>query len=92
MATPRFSLGRTVATPGAVAALANNLQTEISFLRRHQNGDWGDVDEQDRAANNRAITEQERILSAYRLLDGTRIWVITEADRSSTCILLSEEY
>jgi hypothetical protein len=92
MATPRFSLGRTVATPGALEALDNNQQTEVSFLCRHQNGDWGDLDEHDRAANDRAITEQERILSGYRLPDGTRIWVITEADRSSTCILLPEEY
>jgi hypothetical protein len=92
MALPRFSLGRAVATPGALEALANNNQNEISFLRRHQSGDWGDVGEHDRAANDRAITEQERILSAYPLPDGTRIWVITEADRSSTCILLPEEY
>ena len=92
MAPLRFSLGRTVATPSALKALANNHQTEIPFLRRHQNGDWGDVGEHDRAANDRAITEQERILSAYPLPDGTRIWVITEAYRSSTCILLPEEY
>ena len=59
---------------------------------RHRAGDWGEVDAADAAANDRAVSEGERVLSAYTLKDGTRLWVITEADRSSTCILLPDEY
>lgn len=62
------------------------------FLARHQRGDWGIVDGCDRRANDDALVAGERLLSAYRLSDGTKIWIITEADRSSTCLLLPEEY
>jgi hypothetical protein len=92
MPTPRFSLGRTVATPGALEALERNHEAALTFFVRHQAGDWGDLDTVDRTENNRALIHGDRILSAYRLPDGTRIWVITEADRSSSCILLPEEY
>jgi hypothetical protein len=92
MPIPRFPLGQTVATPGALAALEENHQGVQSYLARHQAGDWGDLDAADRTENDRAVTNGDRILSAYRLPDATRIWVITEADRSSTCILLPEEY
>lgn len=95
MVSPRriqFDLGQTVATPGALAALADAKQTAIEFLARHAGGDWGEVDPDDRAANDRAVAEGSRILSSYRTSKGARIWVITEAGRSSTCILLPEEY
>jgi hypothetical protein len=63
------------------------------LLSRHRSGDWGDVDAADAAANTRAAVEgDERVLSAYTLKDGTRLWIITEADRSCTTILLPEEY
>lgn len=88
----RFSLGRVVATPGALAALASAGETALPYFAQHLAGDWGDVDPGDKAANDRAIREGSRVVSAYRLGDGTRIWIITEADRSSTCILLPEEY
>lgn len=88
----QFNLGQTVATPGALAALADAKQTAIEFLARHARGDWGEVDPDDRTANDRAVAEGSRILSSYRTSKGTRIWVITEADRSSTCILRPEEY
>jgi hypothetical protein len=89
---PRFPLGSVVATPGALAALDRVGDTAATFLRRHVSGDWGEVDSDDRAENERSVENGFRLLSAYTLSDGTRIWVITEADRSSTCILLPEEY
>ena len=90
--TPRFPLGQVVATPGALTALRMSNQTAAEFLERHVTGDWGDLDAHDKAANEAAINDGDRILSAYALADRTRIYIITEADRSSTCILLPEEY
>ncbi len=88
----RFPLGRIVATPGALAALQLAGDTPATFLRRHVCGDWGELDNEDRQENERSVSAGFRLLSAYTLSDGIRIWVITEADRSSTCILLPEEY
>ena len=87
-----FSLGRLVATPGALAALEANCKGSTEYLERHVHGDWGELCEEDRQANAEALEHGLRILSAYRLDDGTRIWVISEADRSATTILLPEEY
>lgn len=84
----RFLLGKTVATPGALA-LGIDL---VPYMRRHHCGDWGDLDECDKQANEEALEEGFRILSCYRVGGGRRIYIITEADRSSTCILLPEEY
>lgn len=85
---PRFPLGKTVATPGAMA-----LGIELaSYMHRHHCGDWGDLDECDRQANEEALEQGFRILSCYRVGGDRRIYIITEADRSSTCILLPEEY
>nr|MBA2637786.1 hypothetical protein [Solirubrobacterales bacterium] len=55
-------------------------------------GDWGEVDEEDKAANERSLKEGTRLLSAYHLKDGTKVWLITEADRSATTLLLPQEY
>ena len=85
-------LGRLLATPGALRAFAEAQETPLPYLLRHSEGDWGDLDTEDRAANLRALREGTRVLSAYRLSDGTRVWCITEADRHSTTILLPEEY
>lgn len=92
IARPLFDLGTIVATPGALAALEANGQSGLEFLARHIVGDWGTVDEHDAAENSFSVPRQLRILSAYELNDATRIWVITEADRSSTCILLPSDY
>jgi hypothetical protein len=92
MPDARFPLGRVVATPGALAALDRTGDTPTAFLRRHVSGDWGELDAHDREENELSLMGGFRLLSAYTLFDGTRIWVITEADRSSTCILLPEEY
>ena len=89
---PMFALGKLVATPGALAKFEEAGQHPRDFLARHAAGDWGDLGEKDRRANDIAIAEGTRLLSAYRLDTGTKIWIITEADRSSTCILLPEEY
>lgn len=92
MANVGFPLGQTVATPGALEAFARTGETPLPFLARHANGDWGVVDEHDKAENDLSVEHGFRILSAYRLADSTKIWIITEADRSSTTILLPEEY
>ena len=83
-------LGRLVATPAALAALS---QADIvAALRRHAVGDWGDVEPDDRAANDDALKSGDRLLSVYFSGTGTKFWVITEADRSSTTVLLPDDY
>jgi hypothetical protein len=92
MDSPKFPLGHVVATPGALDALATAGHSAQEFVNRHSNGDWGELSDEDRNENDFSIREGLRILSAYRLRDDTKIWIITEADRSSTCILLPQEY
>jgi hypothetical protein len=87
-----LDVGRMVATPGALQALEAAEQMPIEFLSRHMNGDWGEVGPEDWAENELSVREGFRILSAYTLKTGVKIWVITEADRSVTTILLPEEY
>lgn len=87
-----FNLGQLVATPGALEALERNQQMPTEFLNRHVNHDWGDLDDDDKRENDFSVTNGFRVLSAYKLNDGTRLWIITEADRSSTTILLPSEY
>jgi hypothetical protein len=89
---PRFSLGQVVATPGALAALEKAKQTPMELLQRHVVLDQGELDEEDQRTNEAAVRNGERVLSSYLLNDGTKIWIITEADRSSTCLLLPDEY
>lgn len=88
----RFNPGHVVATPGALEALQTNQQNAVHFLARHLRADWGELDEPDKQANDHALTTGGRLLSAYHLNDGTKIWIITEWDRSSTCLLLPSEY
>jgi hypothetical protein len=92
MQSPKFPLGHVVATPGALRAMADAGHAPNEFLNRHVRGEWGDLCEEDRRENEFSVAEGLRILSAYGLRDGTKIWIITEADRSSTCILLPDEY
>jgi hypothetical protein len=89
---PLFSLGQVVATPGALDALQSADQTPFEFLGRHAAGDWGDLCEEDRHENERALKCGNRLFSAYKLSDGTKLWVITEWDRSVTTLLLPSEY
>ena len=88
----KFPFGRLVATPGALEAFQRAGGSPAHFLRRHLAGDWGDLDEHDRAENERSLAQGYRLLSAYHLSDGTKVWLITEADRSNTTFLLPEEY
>ncbi len=89
---PLFDLGFLTATPGALLALRRTHTSAWSLLARHITGDWGDLDAEDKAENDFSVREGFRILSAYHLPDGTKVWLITEADRSVTTILLPEEY
>ena len=89
---PRFPLGFTCATPGALLAMNEAGQGAEEFLLRHQQGDWSEMSEGDRRENEFSVDMQLRILSAYRTRKGEKLWVITEADRSATTILLPSEY
>lgn len=91
-APPRFPLGQVVATPGALAVLEARGLSAADLLARHQAGDWGDVSPQDLRANELALQRGYRLLSSYTLAKGVRIWVITEADRAATTLLLPSEY
>jgi hypothetical protein len=94
---PRFDIGRAVATPGALAAIQASGQTPGDFLDRHVSGDWGEVGKEDWDANDDALLDGGRILSAYKTLRGAKIWIITEAaddeeNRAATTLLLPDEY
>lgn len=89
-----FSPGQVqvVATPGALEAMKEAGDEPTLYLLRHQTGDWGDLEEEDKAENDFSLGRALRLFSAYHLKDGTKIWIITEADRSATTILLPSEY
>lgn len=93
----RFSLGRLLATPAALDALAASGQTPDFFLGKHLAGDWGEVCDEDRRLNDQALASGDRVLSAYRTLRGVEIWVITEAtddhgNRAATTLLTPDDY
>jgi len=90
--SPLFPLGRTVATPGALKALQEAQQMPQTFLERHVRGDWGDLGQEDVQANEDALKTGARLLSAYSTRLAEKLWVITEADRSATTLLLPSEY
>ncbi len=101
---PLFALGRVVATPGALELLTRHGVEPAALLSRHVTGDWGQLCRDDACANDLAVQHGDRVLSAYVLPilpagetgesgeGAERVWVITEADRSSTCLLLPQEY
>lgn len=86
-----FKLGQLMITPGAIEELRRNNINPADLIRRHVNGDWGDICKEDKELNCEAVVEGTRILSSYKL-DNEKVWIITEADRSSTTVLLSSEY
>jgi len=96
-AIPIFQVGQIVATPGALALLNKYHIEPLDLLRRHQQGDWGNLDQHDRAANLTALKDGSRLLSSYEIAH-QKLWVMTEAagedgvTRASTCILLPKEY
>jgi hypothetical protein len=86
----RFPLGQIVATPGALGSVP---QTEITdCLVRHARGDWGDVCPEDREENEYSVDKHLRLLSVFHAGNGRKFWIITEADRSATTVLLPDEY
>lgn len=87
---PKFALGEVVATAHAMATLTN-IDMQLS-LQRHVTGDWGKVGKEDRQANEQALLNGTRLLSIYESSKGVKFWIITEADRSATTVLLPEDY
>lgn len=85
-----FPLGEVLTTPGALESLS--MWDILSSLDRHNSGDWGNVCEQDRNENDRSLNDGGRIFSVYDSADGIRFWIITEADRNVTTVLLPSEY
>ena len=86
----RFCLGKLYTTPRVLAAIPHD--EVIRALARHQSGDWGDVDTEDQQENEYALGRRLRLLSAYHSQTGVKFWIITEADRSVTTVLLPREY
>ena len=87
-----FPLGQIVTTPGALEALEHAGQGAHEFLTRHVSGDWGTLDADDRRENDVSLRAGFRLLSAYYLTTGEKLWIITEADRSATTLLRPSEY
>jgi hypothetical protein len=90
MAKAKFRLGRLMSTPGALQRVPNGEM--LRALGRHVCGDWGNVCPEDVETNEAAVHERARLLSSYTTEEGVRFWIITEADRSVTTVLLPEEY
>ena len=86
----KFRLGQIVATPNALSHLSN--EDVLAAIQRHQAGDWGDIDDDDRQENEMSLKEGFRLMSVYRAKSGIKFWLITEADRSLTTVLLPEDY
>lgn len=91
-AKPLFPLGQTLATPGALVVMQGLGISPAALLGRHRRGDWGNLDAEDKQRNDSALVDGSRIFSAYQVAETVRLWIITEADRSATTILLPEEY
>jgi hypothetical protein len=90
---PIFQFGRCVGTPAALEALEKAGVLASTYLLRHQRGDWGDMSPSDAKANDKAVNKKLRIFSSYiRPNTGVMIWIITEADRESTTVLLPNDY
>jgi hypothetical protein len=98
----KYQIGQLVATPAALQALRQANQSPMEFINRHTAGDWGDLGDDDKKLNDEAIAHENtagtdndlrgRVLSVYHTRLGEKVYVITEADRSSTCLLLPDEY
>jgi hypothetical protein len=90
--SPLFPAGQIVATPGALILLAQVNRSPLEFLSRHLRGDWGDLCEEDKAENELSLEQGLRVMSSYKISDSEDLWIITEADRSATTLLLPDEY
>jgi hypothetical protein len=91
-AIPLFPAGQIVATPGALALLEQANKLPLEFLSRHLRGDWGDLCQDDKAENELSLKYGFRLMSSYQVMDTETLWIITEADRSATTLLLPAEY
>lgn len=89
---PLFSLGEVVSTTGALEAMRAANVSPLALLHRHLRGDWGNLDKHDKQLNDQAVNDGSRIFSAYDITPTAKIWLITEADRSTTTFLLPSEY
>lgn len=92
MLSGKFPLGRLLMTLGARDAMQEQFHAPVEFLIRHRHGDWGDLDRHDQGVNEEALRKGQRLLSSYPMRHEGRIWAITEADRSSSCLVLPSEY
>ncbi|WP_119157912.1 hypothetical protein [Caldimonas tepidiphila] len=90
--TIKFYPGQVAVTPAALAALEKQGRSPLELLGRHVAGDWGDLFDEDRRSNDQALRGGHRLLSSYDLGGDVRIWVITEADRLATTLLLPSDY
>ena len=90
MSATKFPFGRIVITPNAMNSLTYD--DMVAGMMRHLTGDWGDVDKHDRRENDKALKNGSRLLSVYHASNRVRFWIITEADRSATTVLLPEDY
>lgn len=91
-AIPRFPLGRVVATPHALSVLSVQAIPPERLLERHARGDWGELEAEDVQANQEALQHGWRLFSSYTLAEAVKVWIITEADRSVTTILMPDDY
>ena len=89
---PLFPAGRLVATPGALALLEQVNKSPLEFLSRHLRGDWGDLCQEDKTENELSLKYGFRLMSSYQVTETETLWIITEADRSVTTLLLPTEY
>jgi len=90
VSTAKFPLGQLVATPNALNRLTQD--DTLSGIIRHQAGDWGDIGEDDRKENDLSLEKGFRLFSVYHTTKGVKFWIITEADRSATTVLMPEDY
>ncbi|MFD2112120.1 hypothetical protein [Thiorhodococcus fuscus] len=89
---PLFPIGKVVSTPNACRVLEAYGIAVLTLLLRHVHGDWGDLGPSDARANQEALHGGARLLSSYQIAEGVRVWIITEADRSTTTVLMPEDY
>ena len=91
-AIPLFPAGQCVATPGALSLLEQANKSPLEFVSRHLRGDWGDLGQDDKAENELSLKHGFRLMSSYQVTETEQLWIITEADRSVTTLLLPSEY
>jgi hypothetical protein len=89
---PLFPAGQIVATPGALTLLEHANKSPLEFLSRHLRGDWGELCQDDKTENELSLKHGFRLMSSYQVTDAEKLWIITEADRSVTTLLLPAEY